>query len=223
MIVALNLKSNLLKEEYDKYFSEMNKLNPEDLVIVCPPSIYLNKKYDNLKLGSQNVSKYDLGAHTGEVTSSQLKSFGVTYSIVGHSERRADGETDEDINKKILRLQEEGITPILCVGETKEERDKGTYQKVITNMLGKDLVGVNFNNIIMAYEPVWAIGSGITPTNEEIKEVAEIIKNIIPSKVLYGGSVKLSNINELESISVIDGYLIGGLSLEIDNIKKVIK
>ncbi len=220
MIIALNNKSNLNKEEFISYLNSLKQISTNSTLILCPTYINI-PLVDGVLLGSQNVSRTDTGAFTGEVSAKQLKSYDVKYSIVGHSERREyQKETNEDIKEKIIKLQEEGITPILCIGESKVERDNGTYKEVIKEELSI-LNDIDNSNIIIAYEPIWSIGTGIIPTNEEIIEVFELIKSILPNnKVLYGGSANNDNIDTLKQIDLIDGYLLGGLSLKPDKLQE---
>ena len=222
MIVALNNKSNLTKEEFNKYQENLATVTAKSTMILCasPLNIALFN-LNNCYLGSQNVSKDLVGAHTGEVAASQLKSYGVEYCIVGHSERRTDQkETNTEIAEKIKNLYEQGITPILCVGETKEEREQGKVNSVIEEEIKTaiaNLTSQQKDELIVAYEPIWSIGTGLIPTNDEIAEVFELIKNLLPTtKVLYGGSANEKNIDELKKCELIDGYLLGGLSLKPD-------
>ena len=225
MIVILNNKCNLTKEEFSNYLEDLKTIRTEQDLIVCPTTINISM-YDNsiFPLGAQNVSKYITGPHTGEISSKQLKSYGVKYCIVGHSERRQEqNESNKDTNEKIKMLLNEGITPVLCVGETKEERDNNTYKEVITKEINdaiKDLNEEEQESIIVAYEPIYSIGTGIIPKNTEIEEIFKLIKEILPTnKVLYGGSANENNIDELKQTKEIDGYLLGGLSLNITNLK----
>ena len=163
------------------------------------------------------------GAYTGEVSAKQLRSYNVEYCLVGHSERRKyQNETDNEIYEKIIMLLQEHITPILCIGETKEERDNNKVEEVLDKQLNK-LLNINDEykeQIIIAYEPVWSIGTGIIPTNKEIEDTILYIKKKLPNnKILYGGSANEENIDTLKQISIIDGYLLGGLSLNIDKLK----
>ncbi len=225
MIFMLNNKSNFTKEEYLDYQSKLFALDKKDsFVVVFPSNIYLSMYEDNeVKLGCQNVSKYDLGSHTGEVCASQLKSLGVEYSIVGHSERRHDGESDDDIREKIKRLVESNIKVVLCVGETLDERENSNFVDVVIGQIKRALEGIDidYNNLIVAYEPIWAIGTGKVAFSSDIEKMTVAIKNTIPVKVLYGGSVDDSNIESVLSSSI-DGFLLGKSSLDVLKLKRMI-
>ena len=220
MIVALNNKSNLNKEEFEIYQEKLSKIKTTGTLILCASPLNIAKfRLNNCYLGSQNVSKDLIGAHTGEIAASQLKSYGVEYCLVGHSERRIEQkETDEEISTKIKNLYEQEIKPILCVGETKEERELGKIRQVIQKEISKatnNLTEEEKRNLIIAYEPIWSIGTGLIPTTKEIEEVFKLIKEILPNtKILYGGSANEKNIDELKKCKLIDGYLLGGLSLK---------
>ena len=225
MIIALNNKSNLAKEEYQEYLEKLGRLQTEDTLILCPT--YLNISNFSLKncyLGSQNVSRNNNGAYTGEISASQLKSYGVEYCLIGHSERREyQKESLEDIHEKLLRLLENKITPILCIGESLEERNNNKVEEVLKEELLTALAGLTEEEkerIIIAYEPIWSIGTGVIPTNEQVIEVFHFINKIIPNvKVLYGGSANEENIDVLKQIKEIDGYLLGGLSLKPEKLQ----
>ena len=218
-----NQKTYLNKEEVLK-FIEFTKKSKCDDVIICPsyPFIDLYKENSDFILGAQNVSEKVNGGTTGEISASQLKSLGVKYSIVGHSERRKDqGETNEQIVNKLNRLEEQDLNAIMCVGETLVQREKGVAKDFVASEIIEVFDNIDkdyLNNIIVAYEPIWAIGTGITPTNDEIIEMINYIKDLIKDKynaelkVLYGGSVSKNNIDELNKIAEVDGYLIGGAS-----------
>ncbi|MBO5121052.1 MAG: triosephosphate isomerase [Bacilli bacterium] len=229
MIIALNNKSNLNKEEFLKYQEELATVNCNSTMILCASPLNIaNYNLTNCYWGAQNVSTESVGAHTGEIAASQLKSYGVKYCIVGHSERRQDQkETNEDIAKKIKNLYAEGITPILCVGETKEERESGKLNAIIKEEIlvaTENLTSEEKDNLIVAYEPIWSIGTGLIPTNDEIEEVFKLINSLLPTtKVLYGGSANDKNIDELKKCSLIEGYLLGGLSLKPENLKVFIE
>lgn len=227
MIIALNNKSNLTKKEFLKYQEDIQKLNfKTSNVILIPSNIYLaTANIPNVSLGSQNVSMYEMGPHTGEVSASQLRQLGVSYCLVGHSERRKEQhETNTEIRNKIKNLLNQGIIPILCIGETKEE--KNTAHTVIYQELQEALIGLSeeeLKKIIIAYEPVWSIGTGLIPTSTEIESIVTKIKETYPNNlVLYGGSVTLENIEKLTQENAVDGYLLGGLSLQLDKVQILI-
>lgn len=227
MIIALNNKSNLTKEEFLKYQEDIQKLNfKTSNVILIPSNIYLAAaNIPNISLGSQNVSMYEMGPHTGEVSASQLRQLGVSYCLVGHSERRKEQhETNIEIRNKIKNLLNQGIIPILCIGETKEE--KNTAHTVIYQELQEALIGLTeeeLKKVIVAYEPVWSIGTGLIPTSTEIESIVTKIKETYPNNlVLYGGSVTLENIEKLTQENAVDGYLLGGLSLQLDKVQILI-
>ncbi len=209
-------------------------------IIYCPPYTLLKTFYDNIKksnisIGAQNChSNSDYGAFTGSINAKLIKSTGAKYIILGHSENRNTGESDLIINKKIHSAIKENLIIIYCIGEElSEKRKKNTY-KVLKKQLTKGLKGTKkFENIIIAYEPVWSIGTGIIPKNSElsrninnIKKILAKLKKSINTKILYGGSVNSKNARELAQIKEINGFLIGGASLSakkfIDIIKKSI-
>ena len=222
MIICLNNKCNLNRREFKDYQMKLAKIETRDNLIVCPSLINIpNYFLGNIRLGAQNVSAFENGAHTGEVSADMLKSYQVRYCIVGHSERREfQKETLEEVKLKINQLLNNHIVPILCVGETKEEKGNNQTLKRVEEELDSALKDIDSKNIIIAYEPIWSIGSGSIPTNSEIEEVIDFIKKKYPeAKVLYGGSVDETNIDELKKINVIDGFLIGGLSLKPEKLK----
>lgn len=225
MIVVLNNKSNLDKKEFMEYQNELKKIESSYQLVICPSQVYLNSiDLPTFDLGSQNVSSYHQGAYTGEIYAHQLKSLDVKYCLVGHSERRKyQRETNKDINEKIKRLLEEEITPILCIGETKEQKDSKRTKSVLLSELNECLSGINNNDIIIAYEPIWAIGTGITPTKDEVEDVFKEIKKVyLKNKLIYGGSLNQENIVEFKTSYLIDGYLLGGLSLKPQELKDFI-
>lgn len=225
MIVVLNNKSNLDKKEFMEYQNELKKIESSYQLVICPSQLYLNSiDLPTFDLGSQNVSSYHQGAYTGEIYAHQLKSLDVKYCLVGHSERRKyQRETNKDINEKIKRLLEEEITPILCIGETKEQKDSKKTKSVLLSELNECLSGINNNDIIIAYEPIWAIGTGITPTKAEVEDVLKEIKKVYQkNKLIYGGSLNQENIVEFKTSYLIDGYLLGGLSLKPQELKDFI-
>lgn len=227
MIVVLNNKCNLLIDEFIKYQAGLNTLESKHELVLCPSDLYLSRfSLTNFKLGSQNVGSNYEGAFTGEVSASQLKALNVGYSIVGHSERRKyQKESNEEINKKIGMLLDNEITPILCVGENKNEKEANmTIVKIMTEIKDafKDIEDTS--KIIIAYEPIWAIGTGNTPNREEIDNVLRKIKEDYPENLLlYGGSLSAENIEEINKSTYIDGYLLGGLSLKVEELRKFLK
>ncbi|MBF2062863.1 MAG: triose-phosphate isomerase [Calothrix sp. C42_A2020_038] len=200
-------------------------------VILCVPFTDLNVISRNLhgsriQLGAQNVHWADNGAYTGEISGEMLTEVGVRYVIIGHSERRQYfGETDETVNLRLRAAQRHGLTPILCVGETKQQRDAGEAEALISKQIKEDLVDIDQSNLIIAYEPIWAIGTGDTC---EAKEANHIIGNIrsqltnpdVP--IQYGGSVKPNNIDEIMAQPEIDGVLVGGASLEPESFARIV-
>lgn len=233
MLIVLNNKSNFIKEEFEEYERKLNELESSCELILCPSTIYLNSfSSKSVFLGAQNVSKNKMGPHTGETSAEQLKSLNVKYCLVGHSERRLEErELDQDINLKIKNLLCEGIIPILCVGETKKEREKAETTQVINCELILALEGLSDSlkeKVIIAYEPIWCIGTNTLPTNSEVELALKEIKRLLPhNKVLYGGSVNEASAVTLAQSEYISGFLLGGLSLDplkikllLENLKK---
>ena len=233
----------MLPDETIKFIEEFAPLvkDTENEVILCVPYTdlfyaLLNVQGTNIKIGAQNMHFEEKGAYTGEISPQMLKSINVEYVIIGHSERRQYyNETDETVNKKIKSAFNVGLKPIVCVGETLEEREAGKTAEIITNQTKLALEGLTneqVENTIIAYEPIWAIGTGKTATSEDannsIKEIrnkiAEIYGQNTASRVIiqYGGSVKSSNAKELFSTSDIDGGLVGGASLKAEEFSKIV-
>lgn len=216
------------------------KVNTPEIVI-CPPSVYLGQLQAELKdtmvsLGAQNIFSEEKGAYTGEISAPMLVDFGCRYVIVGHSERRClFNEDDELIAKKFIAAQKSGLIPILCVGESRKQREAGITDETVTTQVERILkkVGVQaFGNAVVAYEPVWAIGTGITATPEEAQEVHKLIRARIAShdeavaselRIIYGGSVNAFNAWDLIAKSDIDGALVGGASLVADQFISICK
>ena len=214
-----------------KFFKNFKK-NKSIKIIYCPPSTLIrpmSKKLvnSNIEVGAQNCHEQEKsGAFTGSVNSAMLKSVGAKYVILGHSENRQSGETDKLINLKIKSALKSGLKVIFCIGETLKEKRKRVTKKVLSRQINLGLNEIrNKNNIIVAYEPVWSIGTGVIPKNKELYETISFLKRKIKkNKILYGGSVNAKNIEQLKSIDNLDGYLIGGASQDpkkfIDIIKK---
>jgi len=231
-LIIGNFKMNLTLNEVNDYINYF-KDKKYDNVIYSPSNIYLLKFIENgLITASQDVSFKDIGAYTGDVSASQLKSIGVKYSIVGHSERRKYYHDDKYVNDKIRELISNDLIPILCIGETKEERDENATFMILQEEIDNSFKNIDtkkLNSVIIAYEPIWSIGTGIIPTNEDITNTINYIKKYLADKyklnlkILYGGSVSNKNINELEKINAIDGYLVGGCSIKKDDFQELIK
>ena len=242
-VIAGNWKMNMLPDETIRFLDELTPLvrDAESEVILCVPYTdlfyaLLTAQNTNIKIGAQNMHWEESGAYTGEVSGQMLKSIGVDYVIIGHSERRQYfAETDETVNKKIKSAFKYELKPIVCVGETLEQREAGEEKKIVTKQIELALEGLTdeqVENTIIAYEPIWAIGTGETATSEDandmVKAIREKISNIygqmVANRVIiqYGGSVKASNAKELFSMSDIDGGLVGGASLKSDEFAKIV-
>ena len=221
------------------FLPHLEETPSEREVVLCPPFTDLSLLSKSLhgsrvNLGAQNVHWEEHGAYTGEIAAPMLTEIGVRFVIVGHSERRQFfGETDVTVNLRLKAAQKHGLTPILCVGETKQQRDAGETESIISNQLKKDLVDIDQTHLIIAYEPIWAIGTGRTATPEDAEEVCAAIREEIESigsaeiasnmRILYGGSVKSSNIVEIMKKENVDGALIGGASLDPEELAKIVK
>ncbi len=203
-------------------------------IVICPPSVYLSQSAEKLDasgiaLGAQNISHHESGAFTGEISADMLKDFSCQYVIIGHSERRAFyGETDDLVAAKFMRAQDAGLIPILCVGEQLTERESKDTEVAIERQLNAiiEMASVSaFNNAVVAYEPVWAIGTGVTATPEQAQEVHAFVRLLLARhndavadkvRIIYGGSVKASNAVEIFNMADVDGGLIGGASMDAD-------
>ena len=217
----------------DQFIDELKI--PEDsskCIILCPTSIYLDymsHKKKNFFIGAQNVYNYKEGSFTGEISCDSLSELKIDFCIVGHSERRKIfHEKNIDIKLKSFQLLNNKIVPIVCIGETLEEKDKNKTKDVLEKQLQEGMNdSSNSNNTIIAYEPVWAIGSGLIPSLDEIDMIHNFIRNhnkrFSNFKILYGGSVKASNAKEIVSLPNVDGVLVGGASLKSDEFKKIIQ
>lgn len=242
-VIAGNWKMNMLPGEAIEFITELTPLvkDTNNEVILCVPYTdlfyaLLTAQGTNIKIGAQNMHFEESGAYTGEVSGKMLKAINVEYVIIGHSERRQYfNETDETVNKKVKSAFANGLKPIVCVGETLEERESGKTAEIITKQTELALEGLTneqVRNTIIAYEPIWAIGTGKTATSEDannsIKEIrnkiAEIYGTEVAEEVIiqYGGSVKSSNAKELFSTSDIDGGLVGGASLKAEEFSKIV-
>ena len=234
---------NMLPGDTINFIEELAPLvkDSENEVILCVPYTDLfyawhSTEGTNIHIGAENMHWEEKGAYTGEVSGQMLKSIGVEYVIIGHSERRAYfAETDETVNKKIKAAFANELKPIVCVGETLEQREAGQTEEIITKQVELDLEGLTneqVKNTIIAYEPIWAIGTGKTATSEDANNSIKAIRNKIATIygkevaeeviIQYGGSVKSANAKELFETSDIDGALVGGASLKVDEFGKIV-
>ena len=242
-IVAGNWKMNASKDSVESLVTDIlsGASDVSTEIIVCAPFPYLSQvevliEGSNLMLGAQNLNVNASGAFTGEVSAEMIKDFGANHVIVGHSERRSlYGETSEIVAEKTKAAIDSGLTPILCLGESLDQRESGKTESVVSEQLNKviKMVGIEaFNNIIIAYEPVWAIGTGMTATPEQAQAVHKFIRDLLAgssqdiadkTSILYGGSMNASNAVELISCADIDGGLIGGAALKAEDFLQICK
>lgn len=240
-IIAGNWKMNMTVNESIDFIEKIKNYGNDKVEgVICVPFTSLLAAKENLlgskiKLGAQNIHWEENGAFTGEISGKMLKEIGVEYVIIGHSERRKYfGETDETVNLRLKKALEHKITPIVCVGESLEERESGIEKEIVKNQVIeglKDLTSDNLEDIVIAYEPIWAIGTGKTATSDEAQDIIGYIREVLKDnfgekantvRIQYGGSVKGSNIKELMSKEDIDGALVGGASLIEEEFKQLL-
>ncbi|ANU23852.1 triose-phosphate isomerase [Planococcus donghaensis] len=244
-IIAGNWKMYKTATEAKQFVEEVNGLvpNAEKLdAVICAPALFLaqlviSSEESALQIGAQTMSEQDEGAFTGEISPVQLADIGVKYVIIGHSERRQYfNETDETVNQKVKAAFAHGLVPILCVGETLEQRENGETGSVVEAQVEKGISGLSeeqITQLVIAYEPIWAIGTGKTATAEDANEVCGIVRKKVASlyedqtaeqlRIQYGGSVKPANVDELMGMEHIDGALVGGASLEVESFVKLLE
>lgn len=247
-IVAANWKMNNPPSETEKFLRSFLRLIPDKCpvqVVVVPPYVSLSLaqtliqggRTESVELGAQNMSEFPSGAYTGEISALMLKECGVRHVILGHSERRAIfGETSKTVNAKVLAALEARMHPILCVGETLEERDAGRVEEILESQTRESLANVGSRrllDVVIAYEPVWAIGTGRTASPEQAQEAHAFIRKVLAEmfdedtankiRIQYGGSVKPSNMAELIAQPDVDGALVGGASLESGSFYEIVK
>lgn len=236
-VIAGNWKMNKTNSEATEFLNQIKEgINTDKVdVVVCPTYLSLTDmieltKDTKISVGAQNMYFEEKGAYTGEISGEMLKEIGVKYCIIGHSERRQYfAETDDNVNKKAKKLIELGITPIICVGESLDQRENNETLVVVTNQVTKalqDISSEDISKMVIAYEPIWAIGTGRTATNDQAEEVCmqirEVVKNIYDEstaqnlRIQYGGSVTKDNAKDLFAMPNIDGALVGGASLKSD-------
>lgn len=209
-------------EMLQKFLDQLDEIPEDREIVICAPFTALETLSKALhgtrvRLGAQNVHWEAEGAYTGEISGPMLAELNVRYVVIGHSERRQYfGETDATVNLRLKAAQKHGLIPILCVGESKQQRDTGETETLITDQLTEDLVGVDQHNLVIAYEPIWAIGTGETCDATEANRIIGLIRSQLKNpnvSILYGGSVKPGNIDEIMVQPEIDGALVGGASL----------
>lgn len=235
-IIIANFKMNTVPSEMKGYCMQLatKTTGSKNKIIICPPYTHfcIAKQFldgSKIEIGAQNVSDVEAGKNTGEISASMLKDAGVTYCIVGHSERRSKfKETDRLINKKIKMALSQGLKVILCIGEDKVTREAKEASQFVKKQLDDALKGIYENeleSVIVAYEPIWAIGTGKTATLKDIekmvgvlrKEIAYLYNDKTKINIVYGGSIDINNYKKIISLPCLDGVLIGGASLDVDN------
>ena len=240
-IIAGNWKMNLTPSQGVELVNELKPLvkNADCDVVVCVPATDIDAvgkaiKGSNIKLGAENVHFAESGAYTGEISADMLLELGVEYVVIGHSERRQYfNETDETVNKRTLQALKKGLIPIVCIGETLEERETNKTEEVLYTQIVEGLKGVeDLTKLVIAYEPVWAIGTGKTATSEQANETIGFIRKTLAKifcedcaqkvRIQYGGSMKPSNAKELMAMEEIDGGLIGGASLKAVDFSQIV-
>ena len=229
-IIASNFKTNHTRKSTALFVNEVNNFlksnSISNEVIVFPTATSLNEfdTVSNLTLGAQNAYPVEKGSFTGEIGTTQLNEFGIKTILIGHSERRhVLGESQDEIAKKYAFYKEQGYKIVYCIGEPLEVKQSGlnkTLEYVYEQFEGID---TNYENLILAYEPVWAIGTGVTATNEDITSVHSAIKEKIDKPLLYGGSVKVANVREICALDGVDGALIGTASWDVEDFKQIIE
>jgi triosephosphate isomerase (TIM) len=235
IVIAGNWK--MFKTQYEaktfiQDFSPLVQAQPGTQIVLCVPFTALSvlaaytEGFPAIALGAQNIHWAESGAYTGEIAAPMLSELGVKFAIVGHSERRQYfGETDATVNLRLKAAQQAGITPILCVGETKANRDNNSTESWISSQLQGALVDVDQNNLVIAYEPIWAIGTGDTCAPAEANRVIGSIRSQLTNPditIQYGGSVKPDNIKEIMAQPQIDGVLVGGASLDANGFAQIV-
>lgn len=228
-IIAGNWKMNGTYSALQQMIADLGTIETKNTVILCVPYTMLCTDSGNIALAAQDISSHTHGAYTGEVSASMVASTGAKYTIIGHSEcRQYHGDTNATVCTKARLAISNGLTPIICIGETMEEKQAGKTMEIIESGLRESVPADMQSDIIIAYEPRWAIGAGITPTSDEIADAHTLIANILTdmglggTPILYGASVKGSNAAEIMSIPHVDGVLVGGASLKTEDFIPII-
>lgn len=237
-IAAGNWKMHGLQQDLAELHTIANSVTPEDpTVVLCPPAhllITANEMRGPIKIGAQDCHTAKSGAHTGDISADQIAGTGAVYTIIGHSERRTDhAETDQIVHNKAMAAHHAHLTAIICIGETLAERDTDKTLEILeTQLAGSVPDGATSDNTVIAYEPVWAIGTGLVPTLEQIAQAHHFIRMTLVERfgddaqnfsLLYGGSVKGSNASDIFSVANVDGALVGGASLKAADFIPIIK
>ena len=223
MIIALNHKSNFTKDEILDYLKDYKKLNTNNhKMILIPSACYLSLMPNNIVFGSEDVSSKEMGAYTGEISAEAIKSLGATYTLINHSERNTKMNENLAISKqKLEKAFSSNLIPIICIGDTLEEHKSGIYVDKIKKDMDYLLSDIDKSkDFIIAYEPIFAIGTGLVPKNSDIERVTTMLKEIYQKEILYGGSANEDNIEELQKVKNIDGFLLGGISLKLHSLQK---
>ncbi len=227
-IIAGNWKMNGSRDALKNMINALQDIDSENTIILCVPYTMLGLDGGRVSMGAQDVSQHDHGAYTGEVSAQMIAATGAKYVIVGHSERRQyHGETNDIVRQKSAAAIALGLTPIICVGETMDEKQAGKTMAIIESGV-RESIPTDARNVIVAYEPRWAIGAGLTPTDTEIADAHKLIADTLESMgmggtpILYGASVKGANAAQIMSIPNVDGVLVGGASLKPDDFIPII-
>ena len=227
MIYAANFKTNHTRKSTELYIHDLNEKlrakNPKDRIYIFPPSTALDSYKGDLTIGTQNAYPTQNGAYTGEIGVEQLDEFAIKTILIGHSERREHlGESQEKVAEKFSFFKEQGFEIIYCIGEPLEIREKG-IEAVMQYLLAQfDGIDITYDDLIIAYEPIWAIGTGRSATVEEISTTHRALKKTIDKPLLYGGSAKPANIKEIISIAGVDGVLVGSASLDAGSFSQMV-
>jgi len=227
MIYAANFKTNHTRKSTENYIEDLQRKlvdkNEEDKVFIFPPLTALDAYEGDFTIGAQNAYPVENGAYTGEVGIEQLAEFNITTILIGHSERRDTiGESQAEVAKKFAFFKEQGFEIIYCIGESLEIREQG-IEAVMEHLISQfEGIDTTYDNFMVAYEPIWAIGTGRTASVEEITLTHDALKKVVDKPLLYGGSVKGANIDEISTIDNVDGVLVGGASLKTETFLELV-
>ncbi|HIP02828.1 MAG TPA: triose-phosphate isomerase [Campylobacterales bacterium] len=230
MIIAANFKTNHTRKSTKEYMAKLNsfvtELKSDDTVLVFPPSTALDsfELNEKISVGVQNAYPAENGSFTGEIGLDQIQEFCLDTILIGHSERRhVLGESQAEVAKKYEFYKAKGFKIVYCIGEPKEVREQGIESVIEYNFSQLDGIDINYENLIVAYEPVWAIGTGLTASNEQIEETLALLKQKIKAPLLYGGSVKAANVKEIFDIANCEGVLVGTASWDVDSFCQMVE